>query len=267
MEDRAKSSDLLSEHYQAYFQIKYLEILLPRMVSGEKINYAFPHNNVLRLWHQLLYPQIKIFESSWFTYLGSWTKEMFNLSFDPSKLSDLIDGTLSDGNYIRENRITDFNALLPVEYESKFGFASWSIWVNIGKRTLYHHLQLQTGAEVDKGEWENFWHLFNLFQFSTSFTVEMETDVNAIFKEISDYYSQSYHPLLQKAIEAGYIHDGNYEMLDSLIDEDGNLIADASLILTAIKIAVDPYTDESLKILESLGYTIYSEKQLNEIEL
>jgi len=48
---------------------------------------------------------------------------------------------------------------------------------------------------------------------------------------------------------------------------DGNILADAELVLETLKIAICPYSDESVKVFQEAGFTIYNKGQLNEIIL
>jgi DEAD/DEAH box helicase domain-containing protein len=57
------------------------------------------------------------------------------------------------------------------------------------------------------------------------------------------------------------------DYLDSWLDENGDILADAELVLTIPKIAISPYSDESRKILNDAGFTIYNKEQLSDIVL
>ena len=52
-----------------------------------------------------------------------------------------------------------------------------------------------------------------------------------------------------------------------VLDDDGNILADAELVLETLRIAICPYSNESSKVFQEAGFTIYNEEQLNEIIL
>ena len=79
-------------------------------------------------------------------------------------------------SFIKNNRVTDFNALLPVQHEASFRFAEWNICVNIGDKKIYSNLRLKELVDIDKNEWEYFWHLFNLYQTTDNVDNTFEGD-------------------------------------------------------------------------------------------
>ena len=72
---------------------------------------------------------------------------------------------------------------------------------------------------------------------------------------------------IMKAIDKNLINVENAEFLDTLLDEKGHVLADAELILSKVKIAIQPASDESRKILEQKRFQIFDVEQINQIEL
>lgn len=274
LEKTGNGGDELYQNYQTRFSHNYLGKSISTIRHGEIVNYALPKNNFLRFWEQLLKPPIGLFEQSWFTYLGSWTERLLEPSFNPDSLQLLLSKKMTYDSFIKNNRVTDFNALLPVQHRASFGFAEWDIWVNIGDKKIYSNLQLKESVNIDKHEWEYFWHLFNLYQTSeyVDHTIEADegiteqTDEN-LLEELKQLYAPFLHPILKQGVKKKLINRENMEFLDSWLDDEGNILADAELVLTIPKIAICPYSDESKKVFHEAGFTIYYEEQLNEIRL
>jgi len=144
--------------------------------------------------------------------------------------------------------------------------------VNVHEKKIYNCLKLQQVNSIDKTQWESFWHIFNLFQSDTFVRVENgdvediqdETD---LFTTIKNLYSNTLHDLIQQSIAKGWVTKDSAEYLDSWMDEHGNVLADAALVLSVPKIAVEPHSDESRSIFEKAGFSIYSENELSSIQL
>src|SRR5690606_27713914 len=88
-----------------------------------------------------------------------------------------------------------------------------------------------------------------------------------LLEELKLLYSKDFHPILIQAATKKLINRENMNYLDSWLDDDGNILADAELVLEKLKIAICPYSDESTKVFQDAGFTIYSLEQLNEIIL
>jgi DEAD/DEAH box helicase domain-containing protein len=176
-------------------------------------------------------------------------------------------------SYIISNKIKDFNALIPVENEFKPSFLEWNTWVNIGKNDVINQLNLGDTNSIDKKEWETFWRLFNLFQSDNFIEVENEdmelTESDERWMEsLWDLYEDHLHPIIQLALNKGIIIASNAEYLDTWIDADtGDVLADAELIFSSIKVAINPSSSESNTILLKAGFTIYDDENLKNIKL
>ncbi|MEO8255202.1 MAG: hypothetical protein ABI554_12545, partial [Flavobacterium sp.] len=249
------------------------EKLLHTIQKGEKINYSLSLNSVERLLTQMTYPPVEDNKQSWYSFLGSWTKKLLDPSFNPSQLSKLVSKELLYDSYIIANKIKDFNALIPVENDFSPSFLEWNTWVNIGKNNLINQLILGNCVSIDKKEWETFWRFFNLFQSDNFIQINIE---NAKLVEsdeewshkLWDLYEDHLHPIIQLAIDKGVITASNADYLDTWIDPDtGYVLADAELILTTIKIAINPSSSESNNILLNGGFTIYDDENIKNIKL
>jgi len=274
LEKTGNGFDELYHNYLTRFSPNYLGKLIPTVRYGEIVNYSLPKNNFLRFWEQLQKPPIGLFEKSWFTYLGSWTEKLLEPSFNPDSLKLLLSKEMTYDSFIKNNRVTDFNALLPVQHEASFRFAEWNIWVNIGDKKIYSNLRLKELVDIDKNEWEYFWHLFNLYQTTDNVDNTFEGDEGVdelagpeLLKELKQSYSPIIHPVLKQAVEKKLINRENMEFLDSWLDDEGNILADAELVLETLRIAICPYSDESSNVFQKAGFRIYNKEQINEIIL
>lgn len=263
-------SDEISQKYKSNFLTHYTKLLQTINNVEERVNYALASNNVDRFLFALIHPP-SIWNKSWFFYLGSWTEKFLEPSFNPEQFDLIVENKLTLDSYIRENRVKDFNALVPVQYDYTYSFAEWKIWVNIGKQQIIHLANDASFEHIDKVQWQFYWSLFNLFQ-SADVVIpdnkEIENDFSAEWKsEILEMYDVYLHPLIDQAIIKNLVKKENSDYLDSWLDNDGNVLADADFILQSIKIAINPSSQESEKILQDAGFTIYKPEEINSIKL
>lgn len=272
LEGNKEVKDEFSTMYDATYLPNFIK-LFQTFTEEQKINYALAKCNVQRLLLQLEKPQISLYKKSWYAYLGSCTANFLEPSFDPKRLNDLISKNLTFDSYIKNNRIKDFDGLVPLEKEISNSFVQMNSWVNIGKNEIFNHVITKDTSVIDKEEWENFWHIFNLFQSGEFLEYTLEeiniggTDEVDLFTDLKEVYESYLHELLKKAIERGIININNSEFLDSWLDDAGNVLADAELVLSTSKIAINPNSDESIKIFKKGGFHIFSTDEVNEIKL
>lgn len=273
LEGDKTGADEITNLFKNNFTNNYTK-LLTTIQNGDKINYAQSTNNVDRLICQLLYPPTEINKQAWYLFLASWTRKLLDPSFNPSQLPKLLTKELTVDTYIATNRIKDFNALVPVEKEFNSTFMEWNTWVNVGKKEIINQLILSDTTNIDKKEWETFWRLFNLFQSADFVEIDLEneeeipeTDHNWQ-AELLELYDSHLHLIIQTAIKKGIITTANADYLDTWIEEEsGHVLADAELILSEIKIAINPSSSESENILLKGGFTIYRDEDIKNITL
>ena len=206
---------------------------------------------------------------SYYTYLSSWTEKVLTPSFNPEDIGQLVAGTLDQDDYIKNNQIRDFNGLVPVEKQDIFNFANWKIWVNPGKEEVFHYLVLKDTTTIDKEQWQYFWSLFNIFQ-SVHFIeekMEISSDVKTLsedqlIEQLLPVYDESLHEIIREAVNKKVITNTNSTFLDSLLNDKGEVIADADLVLDKIKVAVNPLSEESTRVFLDNGYTIMAPEEL-----
>lgn len=264
--------DELSKLFRIYFYTNYTQKLLNIIRDDSKVDYA-QINNIERLITQLKYPVIDIYQKSWYLYLAAWTKKLLEPSFAPNNIGLLLSKQLTEDSYIKENRIQNLDALIPVKELPLLSIANWNIWVNVYQKTIYNSLKVNKSSNIPKDEWQIFWCIFNLFQSDNFLESEIEEEEdnmdtsNNLFDEIKGYYPEYLWELIRNAIEKGWVTSDNAEYLDTWIDDNGNIIADAELVLVALKIVVAPNSSVSAQIFEENGYTIYDIEHLNDIKL
>ncbi len=270
-----KKDSYMDELYLMYkqnFSSNYLNKLLPILTKGnERINFAEGYSNVIRLIDLLVYPFIEPFSVSRFTFLISWTRQLFSPSYNPAGIQELIAGNNVDDNYIKQNNIRDFDALIQVEEQGRFNFGNWKTWVNFGKQEIYHHLILNDITMIDKQEWQQFWSLFNIFQspwFMERETVDVPAgsdDRESLVDELLPLYDERLHPLIQRAVEKEVITADDVDFLDSLVNDQGEVLADAELVFKKIKVVVEPFSQESERVFKEHGFTVIDPGEVDKI--
>lgn len=263
-----QAEDELSQLFNSNFSPNYQKLL--QTIDAEKrVNYALGKNNVQRLLQGMTQPTV-IWNKSWHLYLGSWTKKFMEPSFNPEQFQLVVAGELTQDSYIKENRIKDFNALIPVQYDASFLFCKWNIWVNIGQQKILSTITLNEFQNIDKSQWKLYWSLYNVFQSSDESKFNDETEDAIVVdweNEVVKIYENYLQSVIKKAIEKGFITKSNADYLDSWLDDEGNVLADADLVLSDLKIAIQPSTLESEQVLRNAGFKIYTKDEVGSIIL
>jgi len=77
-----------------------------------------------------------------------------------------------------------------------------------------------------------------------------------------------YHPILIQLFNAGTIKSEEDEIpFYTLLDEKGNEIAGAELIIPHLKIAINPYSEDDRKVFTKQGYTLKLVNDIKNIQL
>jgi len=201
-------------------------------------------------------------------YLSFFQKKLFEPSFAPGEIWTALSGESFD-NYIIKNQTLD--ALVPISlFDSSLDLYELSVATNIELSEAYYSLLLKDLHHIDKHEWNAFWTTFNLIQF---FKQEVraesppfhssESQVN-LSDNIKPQFDTVYHKLIDALVQSGVLKKEEDEiLLYSLLDEDGNVLAEADFILSKQKVVINPYSDEEAKIFHRHGYAQIS---LNELE-
>lgn len=264
-------SDELSQLFDTNFKKNYAKFI---GLFKLETNYSTASINMSRLIDRLVNPVIPTNEKSWYSYLASWTRELLKPSFSPHSLDDLMKRKLTEDNYLIANKVTDFDALLPVQGLPQFDFAEWRIWVNAKQRNVFNQLELIPVTYLDKRQWEIFWLYFNLFQSEHFLSAEDHDEItentapaDTLFEELKDLYATDYEDFIRQSIQKGWIRAENKDVLNSLLDQKGTVIAEAEFVFAQQKVVVEPFTEEDKKIFTTLGYAIYTINQLNDIKV
>lgn len=274
LSDKDKIQDDVSGRFNEHYKTNYHK-LLGTIRNNHKTDYSYSGINVLRLVDQLTYPVNTTNETSWYFYLASQTSALLTPSFNPGDLNKVISGTLLNGNYLLENKISDFDALIPLEGLPSFDFVEWKAWVNVNRKQVYHLLKATDTTKIDKKQWESFWRYFNILQSDifidpASFAEEYISKTDAagqLFEGIKIYYDEIYHAFLQSAIKNGIITEENQDAINSLIDSNGKVIAEAEFVLKHLKIAISPFNEEDEKVFLQQGFSVYKNDELDKISI
>lgn len=265
--------DELSSLFNHKYRSNY-EKLLKTIQSFGIVNYSISSINVLRLMDQLAHPVISVNENSWYSYTASWTKKLLNPTFNPEDKNKVIAATLTEDDYFNKHRIINFDMIIPVEGLPHFEFANWKAWVNVKRREIINLLETQFTEEFNKDQWELFWNFFNVFQSDIFLTKEesiisqdLESDREKLFNRLAELYEEEFKSFIQKAIEKGIINEENENELNSLTDDNNNIIAEAEFVLPNLKIAIEPFNPKDQMVFEQFDYKIFDVGTLNEIEL
>lgn len=261
-------TDNQSQLFDQYFKVNYNKLM--GRLTGQKINYSLSGNNMSRLLFQLEHPVINHNSIYWFAFLSMRSEKFLQPSFDPADLYRLVAGEMPEDNYVLTSKVSDFDALLPVERLPHFDFAHWRIWVNPKQQAIYNHLEMDMPGSIDKEQWEVFWQYFNLFQSDqflelSDFATEEEDLKSTFVEEMKELYEPHYAEFIEECYLNGWIDKENVQSLNSLTDMNGNILAEAEFVFVSKKIAVEPFTAEDKAVFENSGFQIYTKHNLGEI--
>ncbi len=229
---------------------------------------SFAKNSMNRLLEFLKYPiSNQKFSKDLILYLSFYQKEMFNPSYPPEKLPEAckLEKELWREKYI------DGPEKLKTGWFTFQGFENFKLFkqrilikLDMTAPELRAIYALNDTNEIDKIEWRKFWILFNITQyFKQSISgmdgkgKEEEKSTDPIYKleDTLEYFEPQYHAIIQSIYEKNIPFNPDQDYC--LTDNDGNLIAEAVVVLHAKKIAIDPLETESMQVFQSKGYQVY----------
>jgi DEAD/DEAH box helicase domain-containing protein len=186
-------------------------------------------------------------------YLSFFQKKIFEPSYPPSAIETALEQSTFD-TYGIKNRTLD--ALVPCSIiDSDFNLFDLAVASNIERAKAHYTLTLGSLENIDKTEWGAFWTIFNLVQFfeeqdhSAEAPVEQKELADKLSDSIKTQFDPIYHGLIEKLIKSGQIANEEDEIqLYSLMDKDGNVIAEAEFILTSQKLVIEPFSIEDQKV-------------------
>lgn len=126
------------------------------------------------------------------------------------------------------------------------------------------NLQLHL-LSIDNDEWTGFWRRYNLLQFFPN-KIDAEISTSSRTVEAVDRDEvKMYYPGLEDIVDQlldhniSFSHEGDVD----LIDNDGIVIASAQMILSELKIAIEPVDEQSSETFISCGYHVIAASDFN----
>ena len=125
------------------------------------------------------------------------------------------------------------------------------------------NLQLHL-LSIDNEEWTGFWRRYNLLQFFPNKT-NVVVSTTSIVETVDRDEVKMYYPGLEDIIDQlldhniSFSHGGDVD----LTDDDGIVIASAQMILSELKIAIDPVDEQSSETFISYGYHVIAASDFN----
>jgi len=205
-------------------------------------------------------------------YLSFFQPKLFHPSYAPDNLKDAFEGTIQDNYCIRNKTL---NGLVMASPYTKNELYAASIAVNLETNSVVYKLTTQDTTSIDQTQWNNFWILFNLLQFSEVYqneeTIETPTVLNddqLSLRELLEQFDVSFHGLLTSLHKAGEIVTEHDEIkLYALLNKQGDVIAEADFIIHSKQLVVNPFSEHDKSVFEKNGFTIIGVKELKEIKI
>lgn len=252
--------DLLFEEYHSgKFSNTISQV---QKMTGEKDFISFDHKNNLQRLLCIL-TNLHNFDRlrySILTYLYGFQLTLFKPSFSEKDLEhQLFDPDLDAESYIKDEKTlrNGWSLFQGVSINSVYKSSSALGLIQNNIRSaidIVHHDQ-----DLIKEDWIYFWHIFNLLNlYSIEEYILSEQSEDQLDKEFLDCYPAEYHPLLIKMHEKGAFKadDDSEDKLNVLVDQNGNEVAGAGLILHSLKTVFAPHSDEESEVFRNHGYFI-----------
>ncbi len=209
-------------------------------------------------------------------FLGMFQESFLTPSYPPSAFETAYANEDSGYSFAKQNKTLD--ALIPIDIVPLNPFFSGIFVVNLHQCKVISVFQFISNDKIDKESWNMFWAIFNLIQF---FEIRTETDSfkqltfdppkdvgPVVLENLFELFSEEYHTTIKEMHDRGLLRSTeDEESLNSLLDEKGNVIAEANLIIPSRKIAVVPLSERDEKIFSRYNYTVFTKDQIKEISL
>ena len=202
-------------------------------------------------------------------YLSFFQQKLFTPSFDPSKVDIAMSNSSMDTYSIKNKTLNSLIPVHPLENNSLFDL---KLVTNIEKAEAFYSISVTDVSEIEKEAWNQYWIIYNLLQFfnehqkesPVATTKQSELDIDEVKKQ----FSSVFHELIEILFNRGEIMTEDDEIkLYSLLDDDGNIVAEADFIISSKKIAVNPFSEDDEKSFIKEGYKVISEKDLKDLEI
>ena len=117
---------------------------------------------------------------------------------------------------------------------------------------------------IDNEEWTGFWRRYNLLQFfpnKTNVVVSTTSTVETVDRDEVKMYYPGLEDIIDQLLDhnISFSHEGDVD----LTDDDGIVIASAQMILSELKIAIDPVDEQSSETFISYGYHVIAASDFN----
>ena len=232
----------------------------------ERHTFFTAENNVVRLLKVLELienDQTKLL-SHLSLFLGCFHKKFLTPSYSPDSIEDAFSSETID-TYCFKNKTLD--GLIPIKLDDIIIKGEISVLTNLAKHQGFSQFKPRWNEEgEDQQEWMNFWRLYNLTQFYEEYKIDVSQKSN--FEELLELYDEPYLSILKKMIEKELIKTSEDEdQLESLVNDKGNVLATAVLVIHKQKIAISPLSNLDEKQFKKAGFTIILGEQLEDFEL
>lgn len=203
-----------------------------------------------------------------FNYLACWF-------IDPSEMNicreeDVDTAILKNASNELANRVPDIdkeneNFFVKTSLLRLTSLVRGSMWFrwrasSIEEDMRYSFRMNESLGEIALEDWKEFWQAYNLLQFFTEIS-ESGTINNDNIESILDAYDPAMEPVIRALVNKGIWVNPDGET--AIVNEDGEVVAEADLVVREKKIAVNLWDEDQRKIVEKLGYKIFTVDNFN----
>lgn len=266
-DDKAKRNDFLHDRLHSDKDFLNSRDKLFNAVHRDTTALKKYENNFVRLLETLKsIENIKKIQSDISLYFAFFQKKLFTPSYAPDKIIDALQQNVMDTFCISNKTL---NGLIPVSIPESNSLFAIKLAVNIQDSKLFSEYTLNNTTDIDKKNWNKFWSIFNLIQFfdHETYKNKLPCDIKISVDDIIAAYPSVLHDVILKLYNEGFLKSEEDEIkLNSLLDENGNVIAEAELILLSTKQVYNPYSDADRVIFEKNDFKFISIDELRETE-
>ncbi len=226
-------------------------------------------NEMERFIYVLTHPDLNKLVSEAYNMISNWgvsNKDICGLDSVDKAIAENVttelENTVSDADKEAESFFVRTNFIEHCKLYS--GSAWYKCYVDEGEEldAVRYDWKLSKGlSNIDKKEWEEFWHRYNILQLFEEQRTAKAIDMD--YNEVVQYY-----PGLENIVKQLVEHHVKFnpEGGFSIFDDEGVLIAEADLGFEESKIVINPFSDDDRDAFIKNGYKVIDPSEFD-IEL
>ena len=139
----------------------------------------------------------------------------------------------------------------------------WFRWEGLSSKDDVHYSfrMNENLGEIALDDWKRFWQAYNLLQFFTEVSESGIVNNNNNIESVLEAYDSAMEPIIRALANKGIWINPDGET--AIVNEDDEVVAEADLVVREKKIAVNLWDEGQEKVVENLGYKVFTADNFN----